>query len=215
MRLTWVVFLGACSSGGGSSTPPKPSNYPHDDQLRLNEIQALGSHNSYDVQAEPKRLPAGTVLRGIARYDNSANNPANPDPGATVRAGPQSTDEMFNGYYEVALADQDAGPRGLFVDFFGRPASTHKAVALMAMEFDAVLVVIGVPRLAEPMFYAVVCGDVIDPREYAGRGDAVRAITQRYTTALEGLIRRYPEQYFWLHRRWKHQPKARVAAKAA
>ncbi|HJT77429.1 MAG TPA: redoxin family protein [Gemmataceae bacterium] len=59
------------------------------------------------VLAEPKRLPAGTVLRGIAHYDNSADNPANPDPAATVRAGPQNTDEMFNGYYEVALADQD------------------------------------------------------------------------------------------------------------
>jgi KDO2-lipid IV(A) lauroyltransferase len=110
------------------------------------------------------------------------------------------------------LADQDAGPRGVFVDFFGRPASTHKAVALMALEFDAVLVVVGVPRVAEPMYYAVECEDAIDPREYAGRPDAVRAITARYTAALERLIRRHPEQYFWLHRRWKHQPKARVAA---
>lgn len=104
------------------------------------------------------------------------------------------------------LADQDAGPRGIFVDFFGRPASTHKAVALMAIEFDAVLTVIGAPRIAEPMFYAIVCEDVIDPRDYAGRADAVRAITERYTVALERMIRRHPEQYFWLHRRWKHQP---------
>src|SRR5439155_16633443 len=125
------------------------------------------------------------------------------------------TDVLGKSAKVATLADQDAGARGVFVNFFGRPASTHKAVALMAMEFDALLAVIGVPRLAEPMYYAVVCGDVIDPREYAGRADAVRAITQRYTTALEGLIRRYPEQYFWLYRRWKHQPKARVAAQAA
>jgi peroxiredoxin len=59
------------------------------------------------VLAEPKLLPAGTVLRCIAHYDNSAANPANPDPGATVHIGPQSTDEMFNGYYELVLADQD------------------------------------------------------------------------------------------------------------
>ena len=109
----------------------------------------------------------------------------------------------------ATLADQDAGPRGLFVDFFGRPASTHKAVALMAIEFDAPLVVMGIPRLAEPMFYGVVCEDVIDPREYEGRPDAVKAITQRYTAALERLIRRHPEQYFWFHRRWKHQPTAK------
>jgi KDO2-lipid IV(A) lauroyltransferase len=111
----------------------------------------------------------------------------------------------------ATLADQDAGPRGVFVDFFGRPASAHKAVALMALEFDAVMAVIGVPRVGEPMHYAVTCEDVIDPREYAERPDAVRAITQRYHAALERLIRRHPEQYFWLHRRWKTRPAARQA----
>jgi hypothetical protein len=57
--------------------------------------------------AEPKRLPAGTVARCTAVYDNSAGNPANPDPTATVRTGPQSWDEMFIGYFDIALADQD------------------------------------------------------------------------------------------------------------
>lgn len=113
----------------------------------------------------------------------------------------------------ATLADQDAGSRGLFVPFFGRPASTHKAVALMAIEFDALMVVIGVPRVAEPIVYAVVCEDVIDPRDYAGQPDAIRAITERYTAALERIIRRYPEQYFWLHRRWKSQPATKQAAR--
>jgi peroxiredoxin len=62
---------------------------------------------------EPKRIPAGTVIRCAAVYDNSAGNPFNPDPGATVRAGLQSTDEMFNGYFDIVLADQDlAAERG-------------------------------------------------------------------------------------------------------
>src|SRR5205823_6937234 len=91
------------------------------------------------------------------------------------------TAAMRGGGKVATLADQDAGSRGVFVDFFGRPASTHKAVALMAMEFDARLAVIGVPRLSESMFYAVVCEDVIDPRDYADRPDAVKAITERYT----------------------------------
>ncbi|MDB5307409.1 MAG: Phosphatidylinositol mannoside acyltransferase [Gemmataceae bacterium] len=119
------------------------------------------------------------------------------------------TDVLGAGGKVATLADQDAGPRGVFVDFFGRPASTHKAVALMAIEYDAPLAVFGAPRVAEPMFYAMVCEDVIDPREYADRADAVKAITERYTAALERMIRRHPEQYFWLHRRWKHQPARR------
>jgi peroxiredoxin len=57
--------------------------------------------------AEPKLLPAGTILHVVAHYDNSENNPFNPDPNATVHTGSQITDEMFNGYMEVALVDQD------------------------------------------------------------------------------------------------------------
>lgn len=121
------------------------------------------------------------------------------------------TAALKGGAAVATLADQDAGPRGVFVDFFGRPASAHKAVALMAIEFDAVMVVTGVPRVGGPLDYQVVCEDVIDPRDYAGRPDAVRAITQRYHAALERLIRRHPEQYFWLHRRWKSQPAAKKA----
>jgi hypothetical protein len=61
--------------------------------------------------AEPKRLPAGTSLRCSAIFDNSQGNPANPDPTALVRTGTQSWEEMFNGYFDVALADQDlTGP---------------------------------------------------------------------------------------------------------
>ena len=115
----------------------------------------------------------------------------------------------------ATLGDQDAGPRGLFVDFFGRPASTHKVMALLAIEYQVPILVVGTPKVAEPMRYLVDIGDFIRPEEYAGRPDAVKAITQRVTTALENIIRRHPEQYFWLHRRWKHQPKAKKNVAAA
>ncbi|HVK07407.1 MAG TPA: lysophospholipid acyltransferase family protein [Gemmataceae bacterium] len=112
----------------------------------------------------------------------------------------------------ATLGDQDAGPRGLFVDFFGRPASTHKAVALLALQHDAPMVVLGIPRVGWPMKFAIEIEDVIDPREYAGRrGDTVRVMTERFTNAIERMVRRHPEQYFWLHRRWKHQPPVKKA----
>jgi Kdo2-lipid IVA lauroyltransferase/acyltransferase len=104
------------------------------------------------------------------------------------------------------LADQDAGQRGLYVNFFNRPASTHKAVALLALEHNVPIAVIAAARLDRPMRYLAMVEDVMYPEEYADRPDAVKAITQRFTTALENLIRQYPEQYFWVHRRWKHQP---------
>jgi KDO2-lipid IV(A) lauroyltransferase len=106
----------------------------------------------------------------------------------------------------ATLADQDAGQRGVFVDFFGQPASTHKAVALMALEYQVPMLVLGVRKLGEPMRYQTICEDLILPEEYVGRRDAVKAITQRFTSALERIVRAAPEQYFWVHRRWKHQP---------
>jgi hypothetical protein len=62
--------------------------------------------NRYEL-AEPKRLPAGTTLRCVAYFDNSSANPDNPDPNVEVRTGKQSWEEMFNGYHDIVLADQD------------------------------------------------------------------------------------------------------------
>ena len=108
------------------------------------------------------------------------------------------------------LADQDAGPRGLYVDFFGRPASTHKAIALLAIEHNAP-VVVGYARRVGPDFrYEVGCEEIIMPEDWAGQIDEVRWLTQRYTSLLESVVRRSPEQYLWLHRRWKHQPKPKT-----
>jgi KDO2-lipid IV(A) lauroyltransferase len=113
------------------------------------------------------------------------------------------------------LADQDAGQRGLFVDFFSRPASTHKAVALLALEYRVLLMVVGVRKLPGELRHELHVADVIRPEEYEGQSDAAKAITQRYTAALERVVRESPEQYFWLHRRWKHQPAAKKPRRAA
>lgn len=110
------------------------------------------------------------------------------------------------------LADQDAGQRGMFVDFFGRPASTHKAIALLAIEHQAP-VVVGVARRVGPGFrYEMRCAQIIEPGEFTGGAEDAKLLTQRYTSALEELIRQDPSQYLWLHRRWKHQPLARKKA---
>ena len=110
------------------------------------------------------------------------------------------------------LGDQDAGKAGTFIDFFGRPASTHKSIALLALEYNA-LICVGYARRLEHEFldngwprYELGCEAVIDPQEYPG-SNAVAQITQHFSTALELAIRRSPEQYFWIHRRWKTPPK--------
>jgi KDO2-lipid IV(A) lauroyltransferase len=119
------------------------------------------------------------------------------------------------------LGDQDAGKRGVFVDFFGRPASTFKSIALMAMEYKAVLVVgygIRLPDAPDARWARFEIGveEVIDPLEIDA-DDVIEEITNRYTRGLEAAIRRAPEQYFWVHNRWKSKPgeKRNRARKAA
>ena len=114
---------------------------------------------------------------------------------------------LADGGLLATLADQDAGQRGLFVDFFGRPASTHKAVALLALEHKVPLVVVGTPKVDGK--FSIWMVDVIYPEDYEHAPDPVREITQHFTTGLETMIRETPEQYFWVHRRWKHAPPVR------
>jgi KDO2-lipid IV(A) lauroyltransferase len=123
---------------------------------------------------------------------------------------PRILQALVDGIGLGIVGDQDAGSKGQFVDFFGRPASTFKSIALLSLEYNAPILVLGAARVGHPLQYLIYFEDEIHPAEYAERPDAVRLITERYTRALERMIRRHPEQYFWLHRRWKSQPKARA-----
>ncbi|MBN1942860.1 MAG: lysophospholipid acyltransferase family protein [Phycisphaerae bacterium] len=111
------------------------------------------------------------------------------------------------------IADQDAGKKGLFVDFFGRPASTYKAIGLLAMQHNAPVVVGFGRRQKEKYHFEIGIQRIIHPAEWVGKDDPLRYITQEYTKALEDVIRTAPEQYLWVHRRWKHRPKGEEPAK--
>jgi KDO2-lipid IV(A) lauroyltransferase len=106
-------------------------------------------------------------------------------------------------------ADQDAGRRGFFVDFFGRKASAYKSIAYLALHEGAYIIVGGAYRLKGPRIrYVPTVTDIIDPSEYDRDAAGAWAITQRYTAGLERVIRMAPEQYLWVHRRWKTRPPA-------
>lgn len=127
-------------------------------------------------------------------------------------AGVELAERLAAGGMVSLLCDQDAGRSGVFVDFFGRPASTFKSIALLALQFDALIIVGGAWRLPEAeqrdgqwVRFCVTTQDIIDPRDFQ-MANAVDVLTQRFTSALEHLIRRAPEQYFWVHRRWKTPP---------
>ncbi len=114
------------------------------------------------------------------------------------------------------LGDQyAAGWKNCWVDFYGRPASTHKAIALFALTNSAPLAVTYCRRSGGPLQYEVGLVDIADPADPSFDLGTVRDLTQWYTKQLETMINRAPEQYWWLHRRWKGIPPARVLKKWA
>ena len=105
------------------------------------------------------------------------------------------------------VAAQDAERKALFVDFFGRPASTFKSVAVVAMLYNVPIMVTYTKRLNDRFEFEMGISAVISPEQWAHQGDPVRWITETYTAELEKIVRSDPGQYFgWAHRRWKHRP---------
>jgi KDO2-lipid IV(A) lauroyltransferase len=97
-------------------------------------------------------------------------------------------------------------PQGVFVDFFGNAACTASGVARVALRTGAaVLPGFLVWEPAERKYVL----HFLPELQLMDTGDAERdatANTQMFTTALENVIRRYPEQWLWVHRRWKTRP---------
>jgi KDO2-lipid IV(A) lauroyltransferase len=124
----------------------------------------------------------------------------------------QSADAVLGAGGSLSVvADQDAGRRGLFVDFFGRAASTYKSIALLAIRYEVPVLIGYGKRLSDAFDFEIGVQRIIRPAEWAGEDDPVRWITQEYTRELENVVRSAPEQYLWAHRRWKHRPDGTIA----
>lgn len=105
------------------------------------------------------------------------------------------------------IADQNAGPKGIFVDFFGRKASTYKSIGLLAMQYEVPIIVGYARRIGTSFRFEVGTQDIIYPRDWKDQDQPLHYITQRYTKAIEDFVSAEPGQYLWIHRRWKTRPK--------
>lgn len=113
---------------------------------------------------------------------------------------------VHRGMSVAILIDQDAHEDGVFVPFFGRPASTTPAAALLALRTGAALLpVYCLPETAGG--YRIVYESEI-PVEPTGDRDAdVLRLTRACTERVEAWVREHPSQWLWMHRRWKTQPR--------
>jgi KDO2-lipid IV(A) lauroyltransferase len=105
------------------------------------------------------------------------------------------------------LADQHAGNKGLWTDFCGVPASCHKALALFSLTANAPMMSVYTRRIdGKPMQFESGLLGVVDPAAGTEDGQSVGQMTEWYNSQLESMIDIAPEQYWWLHRRWRTPP---------
>jgi len=102
------------------------------------------------------------------------------------------------------LSDQDAGRRGVFVQFLGEPASTPRGAARLAILAGSPIIPGFTIRVGLDKHRVVIERPIYPPR--TADEDAVRDLTQAYTGVMEDYVRRYPSAWLWTHRRWKTRP---------
>ncbi len=122
-----------------------------------------------------------------------------------------SEDILHRGGALGFIADQNAGHKGMFVDFFGIKASTYRSIGILAIRTNTPIIVGYARRIGRRFQYEVGVERIIRPDEWQHRDDPLRWVTQEYTAAIEASIRRAPEQYLWIHRRWKSRPRNELA----
>jgi Kdo2-lipid IVA lauroyltransferase/acyltransferase len=97
-------------------------------------------------------------------------------------------------------------PQGIFVDFFGIPACTASGLARIALRTDAAVVPGFTIWDAGLKKYRLRFDPALDLVRTGQLEEDIRANTQLFTSVIESYVRKYPEQWLWVHRRWKTRP---------
>jgi len=101
------------------------------------------------------------------------------------------------------VADQRGPQEGMRVNFFGKSTSIFPGTAALAVKTGAPIVVSIVPRQPDLYYHGLL--EVIEPDSLSGTDEEkIFEINQRYFSILENFIRKYPEQWFWMHKIWKY-----------
>ena len=91
---------------------------------------------------------------------------------------------------------------GIFIDFFGRPACTTSGLALLALHSGVPVLPVFTTRMPDGK-YTLEIGSKVDIIDTGNRSADMLINTQNFSKIIEDHIRKYPEQWFWMHQRWK------------
>jgi KDO2-lipid IV(A) lauroyltransferase len=103
------------------------------------------------------------------------------------------------------VSDQNAGARGIFVDFFGSKVSAFKGPGLFAVRCGCPVIPLFIVREGYEKHHAMILPEVVI-KKTGDAGKDISAYCQAYTAAIEDFVRKYPDHWFWIHKRWKTRP---------
>lgn len=105
------------------------------------------------------------------------------------------------------LADLNAQEReGVFVDFFGVPASTTMSIAKLALKTNAIVMPAFAVWEEEKQKYVVYLEPPVEYQRTENHEEDIKKLTQDITKIVEKYVRKYPEQWLWIHKRWNTRP---------
>lgn len=160
------------------------------------------SHSGFPISAVVKRQSN----EAFDRFIWNARRQIGIEPIYMEEAYTRIPEAIERGRLVALVADQDAGPRGIFVPHMGRMASTFKGPARLALTLRVPLFFGAAVRDGET--YRGVLERVETGAESPKDTEALRRITTDWVSRLDRLVREVPDQYFWFHRRWKSRPPA-------
>ncbi|MBN1437675.1 MAG: hypothetical protein JW936_11435 [Sedimentisphaerales bacterium] len=113
---------------------------------------------------------------------------------------------LGNGKALGIVGDQNGKVKDVFVNFFGRKAATYKSIALMALQYNVPIVVGCARRIGDQFKFHLDVSRIIMPKDWQSQDNPIVWITEQWTQAIETFVRKDPQQYWWVHRRWKTRP---------
>jgi len=172
----------------------------------------MGNWELFTIVARMAKIPASVVYRPLDSQplDDAVKSlrcrfGAKLIPTTNRRAIVQILNTLKKGECVAMLMDQNVDYyNGVFVDFFGRSACTNKGMAILALRADAPIIPVFMVR-EKSGFRAVVLPEIPLTRTGDKQKD-LEINTQKINQAIEAVVRRYPDQWFWVHQRWKTRP---------
>jgi len=140
------------------------------------------------------------VLENITKYVRTINGNVMIPKGGT---GKRIRELLGQNEFIGIMSDQNVSVQeGVFVDFFGRPACTGVGLAALALQSGAP-VLPGFMARQKSGKYKLILKPLVEISRTGNYETDLRENTQRFTKVVEEIVREYPDQWFWIHHRWK------------